>query len=65
MEEAKPPAGRGGPGRGQGRKPLADETTRYCFLMTPAQRAKLEELGGAHFLRQQIDAAKPKPKPDS
>ena len=50
--------GRGGPGRGQGRKPVAPVTKTYKLLLTPEQRAKLDALGGAQWVRQQIDAAK-------
>lgn len=49
--------GRGGAGRGQGRKPLAESTVRYCFLMSKEQREKLELLSNADFLRAAIDAA--------
>lgn len=55
--------GRGGAGRGQGRKPLAEETARFCFKMSKAQRDKLELLGNADFLRTAIDAAEAPPKP--
>lgn len=47
--------GRGGAGRGQGRKPLAEETVRYCFLMTTAQRATLDKLGNAEWIRAELD----------
>lgn len=49
--------GRGGAGRGQGRKSLASETVRYSLILTPEQRAKLERLGGAAWVREQIDKA--------
>lgn len=50
---------RGGPGRGQGRKPVkqGEETVTISLRMTAAQRAKLGSLGGAPWVRQQIDAA--------
>ena len=51
--------GRGGAGRGQGRKPLAEEKARFCFLMSQEQRDKLEQLGNADFLRAAIDGAEP------
>ena len=56
MSEAK----RGGPGRGQGRKPLKEgqETVTLSIRVTVAQRAKLERLGGAAWLRDRIDKAK-------
>ena len=52
-------AQRGGPGRGQGRKPVkqGEETVTVSLRMTIAQRAKLANLGGAQWVRQQIDAA--------
>lgn len=54
--ETQKPA-RGGAGRGQGRKPLAADTVRYALVMTPEQRAKLDALGNAEWIRAQIDAA--------
>lgn len=56
MTEAK----RGGPGRGQGRKPLkkGQETVTLSIRLTVAQREKLERLGGAAWLRDRIDKAK-------
>ena len=53
------PSGRGGAGRGQGRKPIGDEPTIGVTLrMTPDQRDKLSALGGAKWVRAQIDRAK-------
>lgn len=51
---------RGGPGRGQGRPPVkaGEETQTVSLRMTPAQRAKLERLGGAKWVRERIDRAK-------
>ena len=51
---------RGGPGRGQGRKPLKEgqETVTLSVRLTVAQREKLERLGGAAWLRDRIDKAK-------
>ena len=51
---------RGGPGRGQGRKPVkqGEETVTFSLRMTPEQRAKLARLGGAEWVRQKIDRAK-------
>ncbi|MBP8100585.1 MAG: hypothetical protein KAY54_01770 [Burkholderiaceae bacterium] len=51
---------RGGAGRGQGRKPLKEgqETVTLSVRLTVAQRAKLERLGGAAWLRDHIDKAK-------
>jgi hypothetical protein len=52
--------GRGGPGRGQGRKPLseAEPTVTVSTKMTADQRAKLVRLGGAAWIRKKIDQAK-------
>ena len=51
---------RGGPGRGQGRKPVkqGEETVTVSLRMTPEKRAKLARLGGAEWVRQKIDRAK-------
>ena len=51
---------RGGPGRGQGRKPVAEgeQTVTVSLRMTVAQRDKLATLGGALWVRQRIDKAK-------
>lgn len=56
MNEAK----RGGPERGQGRKPLKEgqDTVTLSIRLTVAQRAKLERLGGAAWLRDRIDKAR-------
>jgi len=53
----KPP--RGGPGRNQGRKPLATDTptVRINLSLTAEQRDKLKRLGGSGWLQKQIDAA--------
>ena len=53
-------ANRGGPGRGQGRKPIKNgqETVTVSLRMTEAQRDKLALLGGAAWVRQRIDKAK-------
>ena len=53
-------AQRGGAGRNQGRKPVAEgETTVTVSLrMTEGQRGKLQRLGGAKWVRQRIDKAK-------
>jgi hypothetical protein len=50
---------RGGPGRGQGRKPLSpdQQTVVITLRMTPAQRERLRLLGGPAWVRQQIDRA--------
>jgi len=58
------PSGRGGPGRGQGRSRIAapEESTEYKLRMSTAQREKLGRLGGAPWLRAQIDAADASPK---
>jgi hypothetical protein len=51
---------RGGPGRGQGRKPVkeGEETVTVSLRMTAAQRDKLARLGGAEWVRQRIDKAR-------
>ena len=51
---------RGGPGRGQGRPPVkaGEETVTVSMRMTPAQREKLERLGGAKWVRDRIDRDK-------
>lgn len=49
---------RGGAGRGQGRKPIfPDGAKAYKLLLTDEQRAKLETLGNAAWIREQIDFA--------
>lgn len=52
---------------GAGRKRLVDgvELVHINAKVTPTQHAKYKTMGGSEWLRQQIDAAKPKPKPDS
>jgi len=49
----------GGPGRGQGRKPLTDEERAVVVTvrLTPARRDKLRRLG-AHWLAKAVDRAK-------
>ena len=51
---------RGDPNRGQGRPPVkaGEETITVSLRMTPAQREKLERLGGAKWVRDRIDRAK-------
>jgi hypothetical protein len=51
---------RGGPGRGQGRKPVkqGEETVTVSLRITPEQRAKLARLGGAEWVRTKIDKAR-------
>lgn len=53
-------AQRGGPGRGQGRKPVkqGEETVTLSLRVTVAQREKLARLGGAEWVRGKIDRAK-------
>lgn len=48
---------RGGAGRGQGRKPIqqGEDTVTVSLRMTTGQRAKLATLGGASWVRQQIE----------
>ena len=57
MNEA---AKRGGPGRGQGRKPISqgEDTVTVSIRLTTSQRAKLANLGGAAWVRQQIEEKK-------
>ena len=61
------PTGRGGPGRGQGRKPLKEgqESVIVPLRMTADQKEKLARLGGAQWVRDRIDKAKePEPEPE-
>ncbi len=53
-------AKRGGPGRGQGRKPVAEgqQTVTVSLRMTAAQRDKLARIGGAEWVRLRIDKAR-------
>jgi len=55
----KAKAPHGGPGRGQGRKPLPDEerTVVVTVRLTQARRDKLRRLG-AHWLAKAVDRAK-------
>ena len=48
---------RGGHGRGQGRPPVkaGEETITVSLRMTKAQREKLAQLGGAKWVRGEID----------
>ena len=50
---------RGGPGRGQGRKPLSrdEPTVPVVIRMTESQRDTLLALGGAKWVRNQIEKA--------
>ncbi len=59
------PTGRGGPGRGQGRKPLKEgqESVIVPLRMTADQKEKLARLGGAQWVRERIDKAK-EPEPE-
>ena len=59
-EGAKIVAQRGGVGRNQGRKPVAEgqTTVTVSLRMTEGQRYKLQRLGGAKWVRQRIDKAK-------
>lgn len=65
MDNDKKP--HGGPGRGQGRKPLKDgvPTVGLTIRMTADQRSKLERLGGAPWVRKKIDQAKEPDEPAS
>lgn len=50
-------ASHGGPGRGQGRKPVkeGEPTISTTLRMTKPQREKLGRLGGAEWIRDRID----------
>ena len=50
---------RGGPGKGQGRKPIkaGEKTITVSLRMTATQREKLERLGGAEWVRRKIERA--------
>lgn len=56
--------GRGGPGRGQGRKPkgFSEAMSPVTIKLTDEQREKLRRLGGAPWVRERIDQAKEPPK---
>jgi hypothetical protein len=58
MESKK--LGRGGAGRGQGRKPISEDspTIPVTIKMSLEQREKLQRLGGAPWVRARIDKAK-------
>lgn len=51
---------RGGPNRGQGRKPIkqGEESVTMSLRLTVSQRKKLADLGGAEWVREKIDRAK-------
>lgn len=51
---------RGGPGRGQGRKPVktGEKTVTVSLRMTSAQRERLAALGGAQWVRKMIEEEK-------
>lgn len=51
---------RGGPNRGQGRKPIKEgqDTVTASLRLTVGQRAKLAQLGGAEWVRKRIDKAR-------
>ena len=52
--------GRGGPGRGQGRKPslVSRAMVPVMIKMHPEQKEKLGRLGGPKWIRERIDRAK-------
>lgn len=54
---------RGGPGRGQGRKHIAEgeKTVTICAKVTEAQRDKYHRLGASEWWRDRIDKAKEPP----
>ena len=70
-KKAAPPApppklvGRGGPGRGQGRKPGPAEAVLIpvSLRLTRRQREKLEALGGPAWIRTKLDKTKPEKAP--
>ncbi len=49
--------GRGGPGRGQGRKPISEDARPYKLLLPTDLRSKLDDLGGAEWVRSQLALA--------
>jgi hypothetical protein len=51
---------KGGAGRNQGRKPIkeGEPTVTLSIRVTAPQRAKVERLGGAQWLRNKIDKAR-------
>lgn len=54
MSDTKKP--HGGPGRGQGRKPLVDGPKQsFQVRLSQEQREKLRRLGGAKWIRKKID----------
>jgi hypothetical protein len=57
---AKAKTGRGGAGRGQGRKPLAQGVVSVIvgIRATPEQREKFLALGGAEWFRRALARAK-------
>lgn len=59
MTESKQLGRHGGPGRGQGRKPVkeGEQTISTTLRMTKHQRDKLGRLGGAEWVRERIDEA--------
>jgi hypothetical protein len=60
MKAENPAKRHGGPGRGQGRKRVkSDEpTVTFSLRMAKSQREKLGRLGGADWVRDQIDEAR-------
>lgn len=60
MKKPTPPK-RGGARPGAGRPAIdpTDPTVTFSLRLTTSQRAKLESLGGAAWLRERIDKARP------
>lgn len=60
MREEQPKKGWGGVRSGQGRKPLIGDRplVGVTLKMSEDQRAKLQRLGGAKWVREKIDVAK-------
>lgn len=57
MQEIDTIPARGGAGRGQGRKPIAPDAKPYKLLLPAEHRAKLDDLGGAEWIRSQLSLA--------
>lgn len=59
IKQATTTTRRGGAGKGQGRKPLkpGEDTVTVSLRMAQSQREKLQLLGGAAWVRAQLEAA--------
>lgn len=60
QDKAEDMVAKGGPGRNQGRKPLAEgeQSVTYTMRLSASMRDKLNRLGGAEWIRGQITKAK-------